>query len=104
MYVVNINCNVTINRFSTCISFTHIPHRTDGHGGIYYYNFNTHESTWEHPCDTFYQNMLQKEREKKRSLRKGEINTKQEKGGHLGLKKAPLLGPVSHGGKPEVSL
>lgn len=75
---------------------------TDGHGGIYYYNFNTHESTWEHPCDTFYQNMLQKEREKKRSLRKGEINTKQEKGGHLGLKKPPLLGPVSHGGKPEL--
>lgn len=34
-------------------------------GNIYYFNFATGESTWEHPCDEFYRKLLQQEREKK---------------------------------------
>ena len=32
---------------------------------IYYFNFKTGESTWEHPCDEFYRKLLQTEREKR---------------------------------------
>ena len=35
-------------------------------GGIYYFNFATGASTWEHPCDEFYRNLLKQEREKKK--------------------------------------
>lgn len=33
-------------------------------GDIYYFNFRTKESSWEHPCDSFYKEMLEREREK----------------------------------------
>ena len=36
----------------------------DLNGDLYYFNFATGESTWEHPCDEFYRNMAQTEREK----------------------------------------
>ena len=32
-------------------------------GEIYYYNFQSHESTWEHPCDEYYKQMFLKEKE-----------------------------------------
>lgn len=35
-------------------------------GGIYYFNFETGASTWEHPCDEFYRNLLKQEREKRK--------------------------------------
>ena len=37
-------------------------------GGIYYFNFKTGASTWEHPCDEFYRNLLNQEREKRKRL------------------------------------
>ena len=39
--------------------------REDAAGNIYYFNFATGASTWEHPCDEFYRKQLQQEREKK---------------------------------------
>ena len=36
----------------------------DQNGDIYYFNFSTGESTWEHPCDHFYQKMVIEERHK----------------------------------------
>ena len=39
-------------------------------GGIYYFNFRTNESTWDHPCDEFYRNLLMEER-KKRNRERG---------------------------------
>ena len=35
-------------------------------GGIYYFNFKTNESTWDHPCDKYYRRLLAEERKKKR--------------------------------------
>jgi len=32
---------------------------------IYYFNFVTGQSMWEHPCDEFYKNLLKQERQKK---------------------------------------
>ena len=33
---------------------------------IYYFNFQTGESSWEHPCDKYYVDLLERERAKKR--------------------------------------
>ena len=33
-------------------------------GDIYYFNFTSGESTWDHPCDEFYRKMVQEERDK----------------------------------------
>nr|ANN83892.1 Cep164 [Patiria miniata] len=35
-------------------------------GDIYYFNFTSGESTWDHPCDEFYRKMVNEEREKKK--------------------------------------
>ncbi|XP_022100081.1 centrosomal protein of 164 kDa-like [Acanthaster planci] len=37
-------------------------------GDIYYFNFASGESTWDHPCDEFYRKMVNEEREKKRLM------------------------------------
>ena len=42
-------------------------HREDNDGNIYYFNFSTGDSTWDHPCDEFYRKLLQQEREKKKT-------------------------------------
>lgn len=33
-------------------------------GDIYYFNFNTGQSIWDHPCDEHYRKLVIKEREK----------------------------------------
>ena len=37
---------------------------TNKDGEVFYFDTNTHESTWMHPCDTYYSKLLLKEREK----------------------------------------
>ena len=60
--------------FHLCVHPLHLPQthtlpgthlREDTAGNIYYFNFATGASTWEHPCDEFYRKQLQQEREKK---------------------------------------
>lgn len=36
----------------------------DPNGHIYYFNFATGESIWDHPCDEFYRRMVTDERRK----------------------------------------
>lgn len=43
--------------------------RSDKNGQIYYFNFSSGESTWNHPCDDFYRGLLEQEREKKKRTR-----------------------------------
>ncbi|PIK41636.1 putative centrosomal protein, partial [Apostichopus japonicus] len=40
------------------------PCQDTGGGDIYYFNFSTGESMWDHPCDEFYRTMVAEEREK----------------------------------------
>ena len=39
----------------------------NGPDEIYYFNFQTGESSWDHPCDKYYVELLERERAKKRS-------------------------------------
>ncbi len=36
----------------------------DPNGDIYYFNFATGDSIWDHPCDEFYRKMVAEERQK----------------------------------------
>lgn len=36
----------------------------DANGDIYYFNFATAESIWDHPCDEFYRQMVVREKAK----------------------------------------
>lgn len=38
-------------------------------GEIYYFNFKSGESLWDHPCDKYYKNLFQEE--KKKDLKSG---------------------------------
>ena len=41
--------------------------KNEGSEEIYYFNFQTGESSWDHPCDKYYVELLERERAKKRS-------------------------------------
>lgn len=49
----------------------------DPKGDIYYFNFATGESIWDHPCDEFYRKMVMEER-KKLSMNRGGNSRDQE--------------------------
>merc|ERR1712194_25841 len=40
----------------------------DNEGEIFYFNFETGESVWDHPCDEYHRKLLEKERAKKYGL------------------------------------
>lgn len=43
----------------------HLPQSKDMTGGdIYYFNFSTGQSTWDHPCDEHYRRLVIQERER----------------------------------------
>ena len=42
-----------------CVFFSQDPNNE-----IYYFNFATGESIWDHPCDEYYRTMVEKERKK----------------------------------------
>ena len=42
----------------------HIFSSQDPNQDIYYFNFSTGESIWDHPCDEFYKRMVMEERKK----------------------------------------
>ncbi|XP_018598203.2 centrosomal protein of 164 kDa-like isoform X1 [Scleropages formosus] len=53
-------------------------------GDVYFFNFFTGESTWDHPCTEFYRQQVSRERERAKSCgtpgKKKERKTKKEKG------------------------
>lgn len=40
------------------------PHSQDVTGDIYYFNFSSGQSTWDHPCDEHYRRLVAQERER----------------------------------------
>ena len=41
------------------------PCKQENSEEIYYFNFDTGDSTWEHPCDGFYKSLYEEEKKKK---------------------------------------
>ncbi|XP_049433035.1 centrosomal protein of 164 kDa-like isoform X3 [Epinephelus fuscoguttatus] len=41
-----------------------LPHSQDVTGDIYYFNFSSGQSTWDHPCDEHYRRLVAQERER----------------------------------------
>ncbi len=41
------------------------PCKIKGTDDIYYFNFSTGESTWDHPCDEYYKRLYEEEKKKK---------------------------------------
>ncbi|XP_033126044.1 centrosomal protein of 164 kDa-like [Anneissia japonica] len=81
----------------------------DTNGDIYYFNFTTGDSVWDHPCDEFYRTMVIEEREKlalsgkhvggkkdgkkkkdKKDKKAGKKETNEKKGGLPASSLAPL--------------
>ena len=40
----------------------------DATGDIYYFNFHTGDSVWDHPCDEYYRSMVTEERRRRSTL------------------------------------
>ena len=108
--------------FLYILSIAHVSCSSDKKGGVYYFNTDTGESTWEHPADIYYRNAIKEAKEKKRRTVGGSIilqashaepQTRKKKkaslkagGGKAGgdvLKSRPVLGPIS-GSSVEVVL
>merc|ERR1712226_801641 len=51
----------------------------DLNGDLYYFNFTTGESSWDHPCDEFYRNEVIKERENLANGKKTKKSKKKNK-------------------------
>lgn len=44
------------------------PCRTKDTEDIYYFNFSTGDSTWDHPCDGYYKRLYEEEKKKKETV------------------------------------
>jgi centrosomal protein CEP164 len=49
------------------------PCKTKDTEDIYYFNFTSGESTWDHPCDGYYKRLYEEEKKKKETVLKVEI-------------------------------
>lgn len=46
------------------------PCKTKESDEVYYFNFNTGESTWDHPCDEFYRKLFDDTKKKQKTVRR----------------------------------
>ena len=71
-------------------------------GEIYYFNFSTGESVWDHPCDEYYRNLYEEEKAKKaRSARETSTDKKRREAAKKGAPGASLgPAPGSIGSQP----
>lgn len=63
----------------------------DSQGDIYYFNFSTGKSVWDHPCDEYYRSMVVEERSKQKKMGAGA--KKDKKKDKKENKKAKTLDP-----------
>mmetsp|Transcript_34732 Transcript_34732/g.63124 ORF Transcript_34732/g.63124 Transcript_34732/m.63124 type:complete len:183 (-) Transcript_34732:4558-5106(-) len=71
-------------------------------GEVFYFNFETGESVWDHPCDEYHRRLYQKERCKKYGLPFDDEEEVEQAGKSLGL--APAKGVADDGDSLDNSL
>ncbi|KGL79107.1 Centrosomal protein of 164 kDa, partial [Tinamus guttatus] len=64
-------------RLTGAFSLPLLPRSQDITGDIYYFNFANGQSTWDHPCDDHYRELVIQEREK--LLVQGRLKKKEKK-------------------------
>ena len=71
------------------------PCKTPGTGDIYYFNFQTGDSVWEHPCDEHYKSLYAAEKAKlaKREAEDRDARSRRARGRRRSRKKKPKPGP-----------
>lgn len=62
-------------------------------GEIYYFNFETGDSTWDHPCDEYYKKMYEREKQKKNERLMQSQAQKMRGSGFTEDTRGPLAGP-----------
>jgi WW domain len=55
------------------------PCKTKDTEDIYYFNFSTGDSTWDHPCDGYYKRLYEEEKKKKETMMKESNDEKRSK-------------------------
>lgn len=53
-----------MNEICHCVHIIGLCSSQDPNGDIYYFNFATGDSIWDHPCDEYYRTMVVEERAK----------------------------------------
>jgi len=67
----------------------------DSTGEIYYFNFQTGESVWDHPCDEYYRSMVLEERRRRSAVGASSKKDNKKKDKKDGNKKNKTLeGPL----------
>ena len=59
-----LSCMAKIWKYKTNSMCIYFSCSQDPNGDIYYFNFATGDSIWDHPCDEFYRKMVIEERQK----------------------------------------
>jgi len=62
-FVYHARCYTSALLFYLLLEF--VTYSADANGDIYYFNFATGDSIWDHPCDEYYRAMVVQEKRKR---------------------------------------
>ena len=63
--ILSVVLHATKQNFLKGQCFVNICYSADANNEIYYFNFATGDSIWDHPCDEYYRDMVAQEKRKR---------------------------------------